>query len=410
MSNSPLVQCVKISPNRSSPRQGTIHLITIHCMAGDLSAAGCGEWMAMPSTQASSNYGIGTDGSIGMYVEESDRAWTSSNQTNDNNAITIEVSNDTREPNWHCSDKAMASLVLLCADICRRNGIPELRFDPSDASHPTTPNGNMTLHKWFKNKACPGPYLESNMAKIASEVNKLIQSGSTSYTWDSATASGNMTGNMTGNAAVNTNPTLNVDISNLSPFVVTASPNVIKINYDMLKQMQVSGMMFEAGYLYNSSHSVVPYRNKNLMKQVKDCNKAGLRFALYTIVRSRTIDEAREECKQLYFTVSKYPPGMGIWLKLEFSKSQTKSRNHDILDLYLEKLQEWGLDEGCGLYCTRDQLDLINWSKYKDKFLLWYINMFTSDNQFDQVQQIITPEFFQVNPHLPTVFNTSTAI
>ena len=33
---------------------------------------------------------------------------------------------------------------------------------------------NMTLHKWFANKACPGAYLEERMFDIAAKVNALL--------------------------------------------------------------------------------------------------------------------------------------------------------------------------------------------------------------------------------------------
>ena len=89
MSNSSLISYTKISPNRTSPRKKPIRKITIHHMAGNLTVEQCGAVFAPTSRKASSNYGIGTDGRIGMYVEEKDRAWTSSSPDNDNQAVTI---------------------------------------------------------------------------------------------------------------------------------------------------------------------------------------------------------------------------------------------------------------------------------------------------------------------------------
>ena len=117
--------------------------------------------------QASSNYGIGTDGRVGLYVDESRRAWTSSNRENDNRAVTIEVANDGGAPNWHISDKALAKTIDLCVDICQRNGIKKLNFTGDKT-------GNLTMHKWFASTLCPGPYLESKFPHIASEVNKRL--------------------------------------------------------------------------------------------------------------------------------------------------------------------------------------------------------------------------------------------
>lgn len=183
MSNSGLVNYTKISPNRTSPRRNKIDRITIHHMAGNLAVETCGNVFAPRSRQASSNYGIGSDGRVGMYVEEKDRAWTSSSGANDHRAITIEVADNAGAPGWGSSSAAMAKLILLCADICRRNGIKKLNYTGDT-------KGNMTLHKWFASTDCPGAYLESQMPTIASEVNKLLASGATTYTWKGATATG----------------------------------------------------------------------------------------------------------------------------------------------------------------------------------------------------------------------------
>ena len=124
MSNSSLISHVNISPNKNSPRNHAIDTVTIHCMAGNLSIEQCGNIFANPGRKASSNYGIGSDGRIGLYVDEKDRSWASSNGANDNRAITIEVANDGgAETGWHVSSKAYDSLIKLLADICNRNGI-----------------------------------------------------------------------------------------------------------------------------------------------------------------------------------------------------------------------------------------------------------------------------------------------
>lgn len=167
MSNSSLVNYTKISPNKST-RNGKISKITIHHMAGNLTVERCGEVFAPTSRQASSNYGVGTDGRVGMYVPEDYRSWATSSSANDNVAVTIEVANDGGEKeNWHVSDKALKKTIELCADICKRNGIKKLNFT-GDKS------GNLTMHKWFAATACPGPYLESKFGYIADEVNKIL--------------------------------------------------------------------------------------------------------------------------------------------------------------------------------------------------------------------------------------------
>lgn len=178
--NSSLVTYKKISPNKSSPRNHKIDTITIHCMAGNLSIESCGNLFAQPSLQASSNYGIGSDGRIAMYVEEKDRSWASSNSSNDNRAITIEVANDGGAPDWHVSDKAMKSLINLLVDICKRNNIKELKWKADKSLIGQVDKQNMTVHRWFKNKACPGDYLYGKHSYIAKQVNKKLQNDTTS--------------------------------------------------------------------------------------------------------------------------------------------------------------------------------------------------------------------------------------
>ena len=176
MSNSPLVSYTKISPNKSSPRNHKIDTVTIHCVVGQCSVETLGNVFAPTSRQAPSNYGIGYDGRIGMYVEEKDRSWCSSNAANDNRAITIEVASDTKEP-YAVNAKAYAALVDLLVDICKRNGIKELVWSTNKADRVNHKNGcNMTVHRDYANKSCPGTYLYERHAQIASEVNKRLGS------------------------------------------------------------------------------------------------------------------------------------------------------------------------------------------------------------------------------------------
>ncbi len=176
MSNSPLVSYTKISPNKSSPRNHKIDTVTIHCVVGQCSVETLGNVFAPTSRQASSNYGVGVDGRIGMYVEEKDRSWCSSNAANDNRAITIEVASDTKEP-YAVNAKAYAALIDLLVDICKRNGIKALVWSTNKADRVNHKNGcNMTVHRDYANKSCPGTYLYERHAQIASEVNKRLGS------------------------------------------------------------------------------------------------------------------------------------------------------------------------------------------------------------------------------------------
>lgn len=170
MSNSPLVSFTKISPNKTSPRNHKIDTITIHCVVGQLSVESLGITFADSSRQASSNYGIGPDGRIGMYVEEKDRSWCSSNRANDHRAITIEVASDTTHP-YAVKDAAYASLINLLVDICKRNNIEKLLWKNDKSLIGQVDKQNMTVHRWFAAKECPGEWLFSRHAQIADEVN-----------------------------------------------------------------------------------------------------------------------------------------------------------------------------------------------------------------------------------------------
>lgn len=175
MSNSAMVTYTKLSPNCTKPRNHAIDTITIHHMAGNCSVETCGEIFTPTSRQASSNYGVDNKGHVGLYVDEVNRSWCSSNRDNDHRAITIEVANDGGAPDWHVSDTALNTTIKLVADICKRNGIKKLIWSNSKSNRVNHVNGcNMTLHKDFASTSCPGPYLESKMPYIADEVNKLL--------------------------------------------------------------------------------------------------------------------------------------------------------------------------------------------------------------------------------------------
>lgn len=169
--NSPLTEYVYLSPNATFPRQNAIRKVTIHHMAGDLELEALGASFARPGRQVSSNYAIDSAGRVALYVEEANRAWTSSSRENDNQAVTIEVANDEIGGNWHVSDAAFETLIELCTDICRRNGIEELCYTGDET-------GNLTLHSMFSlGTECPGPYLRSRMEEIAAEVTRRLAGG-----------------------------------------------------------------------------------------------------------------------------------------------------------------------------------------------------------------------------------------
>ena len=165
--NSPLISYTRISPNRNTPRNQPITKITIHHMAGIMSVEQFGELVANPARQMSSNYAIGNDGRIGLFCPESDRSWCSSSAWNDNRAITIEVSNNVNGEPWSISDAAYTSLIKLCVDICKRNGIKKLEFTGDQ-------NGSLTYHYMFAATACPATWIRNHTHDICNKVNEQL--------------------------------------------------------------------------------------------------------------------------------------------------------------------------------------------------------------------------------------------
>lgn len=185
-SNSSLATYTKLSPNKTSPRNHIIDTITIHCYVGQVTAErGCNGARFVnynPVTGASCNYVVGFDGSIGLCVPECDRSWCSSNKANDHRAVTIEVACEPVKP-YKVTDVAMKALIKLVADICKRNNIKELKWSTNKSDRVNHRNGcNMTVHRDFKNKDCPGEYLYNNHSYIAKEVNKLLGISTSSTT------------------------------------------------------------------------------------------------------------------------------------------------------------------------------------------------------------------------------------
>lgn len=175
MTYSSLVSYIKISPNKTSPRNHKIDTVSIHCMAGPLSVESCGNIFQDPKNQASSNYGIGADGRVALYVDENDRSWCTSSAANDNRAITIEVA-DKGDAAHTVDSNVYTTLINLLVDICKRNNIKQLLWKGDKSLIGQVEKQNMTVHRWFSNKSCPGDYLYNKHGEIANEVNSRLSS------------------------------------------------------------------------------------------------------------------------------------------------------------------------------------------------------------------------------------------
>ena len=183
MSNSNLAKYIHLVGNYNDRQGNGVSRIIIHHMAGNLSLEALGR--VMESRESSATYGIDVNGNIGRFVDEAYRPWTSSSWEADKCAVTIEVANNSGAPDWTVSDASMNALIELCADICKRNGIPKLNYT-GDKS------GNLHMHKWYAATACPGPYLSSKFPYIAAEVNKRLNGSTTTAPSNPATPSNDL--------------------------------------------------------------------------------------------------------------------------------------------------------------------------------------------------------------------------
>ena len=173
MGNSSMVVYTKLSPNHSGQRTMAIDRITPHCVVGQCTAEGLGDWFAKSSTQASSNYGIDKDGRVGLYVEEKNRSWCSSSGANDQRAVTIECASDAKEP-YAFRDIVYQRLIELCIDICKRSGKKVLIWFGDKQKtlnyQPKSDEMILTVHRWFANKSCPGDWMYARMGDLAQKV------------------------------------------------------------------------------------------------------------------------------------------------------------------------------------------------------------------------------------------------
>ena len=169
MANSSLVNVtVWASPSNysGSASRKKINNACLHHMSGVLTAKQCGDIFARSGRGGSAHYGIGSDGKIGLYVDEKNVAWHAGNWPENQCSVGIEISNDVIGGNWHVSDKSLELTIKLVADILKRNGIKE-----------AIKGKTVTWHSMFAQTKCCGDYLRSKMDYICAEVNKILKGG-----------------------------------------------------------------------------------------------------------------------------------------------------------------------------------------------------------------------------------------
>lgn len=177
MSNSKLATYTNLTPNCTKPRNHAIDTLTPHVVVGQVTAPWIADYFMNPSLEASCNYGIGKDGDISLGVEEVNRSWCTSSRENDHRAITVEIASDKTDP-YAITDKAYAALIDLFTDVCQRHGKTKVIWKPDKEYmlnyKPAANEMRITVHRWFANKSCPGPYLYDRLTAVADEINKRL--------------------------------------------------------------------------------------------------------------------------------------------------------------------------------------------------------------------------------------------
>lgn len=232
--------------------------------------------------------------------------------------------------------------------------------------------------------------------------NEIRISGYYNFPWDCAlryTGEDSFTGNLSTlttaydysllGAAVNVEP----DYKELDYFFITLDRNSPDVDYDKLKEIGVIAVLIEEGSLYDITHKEKEiYASPKLDIQVRKAIENNMTYGLFADVRAQSIAEANRELSWLRIYANKYSPPLGIWLCLNFSKSNTV--NDAIMQRYQEVLDNAGFHGKMGLYVTREQLNKISWKeKWKDYFLLFLIDHISD---MSEIETILTPEFFML--------------
>lgn len=370
MSNSAYVNYVDRSAGRYALRSdgSLIQKITIHSAGAFGDCYDLSEYVNGASG-SSYHYGISTDATVCLFVDEEFRSYSTGNLANDDVAVNIIcMSTEEGVASGAMNPKAWEALLNLVEDICRRNYILELTY----TGNPET--SNLTMHRWFGGANCPGPYIANRYPEIVMNINARLTGAlkATSATGELKTQS-------------------TIAVGMINPYLVTVEPGAVGIDYQILKDNGVIGAMFWAGAYYNSNHTLRDrYINSSLKQQVAEVNKIELPYALYASVRARSVEEAKVECYWLYFVVSKFPPKLGIWLNLELAGSP--DGRVKIIDKYYENLYEWGFKDKCGFYATKDQLSGVRYKEYLDRFSVWLISPIGT---VQGLNTLLTPSLFK---------------
>ena len=350
MSNSSLANYVNRIVGNYFYRDEYISAIVIHDAgeAGDIYTLA--EFLASGTTGY--HYGIDDDGTIGLFVDEMYGVSASGDDRLDNIAVQIIVmENDSDVPSLQEGDR-ISSLTNLVEDICRRNYILKLEENIN-----------------FFNE---GPHIS------VSEINERLTGARQSSETEALKAQSS------------------IAVGAIKPFMAVIDPTAKPEDFDCeaLRDIGVVGYLMYAGSLYNSNHVMTkPYKSATLKAQMEKVIQSRSHWALLTISRARTLQEAKEEIYWFYFVIAKYPPKLGVWVQPEFDKSVTEDVAHEIIELYYKYFVRWGLIDKCGIYCTKSQAEKIGWEDFADRMSLWLNEPLGG---VECLEQVLTPSLFKL--------------
>ena len=394
------------SPNCSSRNGKHICKFTPHYMAGNLSAAACGQVFVPASRQASSNYGIGSDGTIYCYVDEETRAWTSSSESNDSQAITVEVANISNATG-EITDAAWQALIKLATDVCHRYNF-KLNWNG-------TASGSLTAHYLFSNTSCPGPWLKAHMNDLAKAVNDNLAKGNVSFSGtkavrspytdgSAASVTGGSNGDETGTFfgvidhatayAIAVNSQVIFGREDTYPFAISTDQNTsLLLDYDKIREKDVVAQFIDCGTLFDTNHNTLAnYEQPKFEDQIKEAEEANMVYGLMATTRARNEAEAQKEIDRLQILAKRHPPKLGFWLNLDLLDKQEKI-NNKIIELYAKNLDEWGFKAQKGFRAKKEMLDRITWKDFQDDWYWWMVRHVKDVSNFEE-EYVPTPKFF----------------
>lgn len=381
--NSGLVTYTRLTSHMNSPREHVIDTITIHCMAGHMSGKACADYFADTERGVSSNYCIGDTGDIALSVNERDRSWCTSNRANDHRAITIEVSSDSSEP-YAVTDAAYEALIKLCTDICSRNGISSLVWSTSKTNRVNHYNGcNMTVHRDYAEKSCPGNYLYNRMGDIASKVNNNLSAG-VNYGTGRAPTDSELSSEGYESTSSAVSSTIAIDPSKIKPYIAIVDRNSRTINFESISTGRFVGVLIELG-----DASLSTTINPKLGSFISDANEHDVPYGLYIRSAVSSKEDVKSEIKKFSIYIRKFPSKLGIWINFRFT-SDVKS-NDAILDAYREQLELMGFKNKMGIYTDKSQLSKISWKEQSEH---WYLHLIEHVASTSELDGILDPSFF----------------